>query len=156
MQKRIRIYRVTLDTNIFVRSLITPNGINAKVVDFWRQDKYILVLSKEIVEEIIEVLLRPELINCYPYTEADVFSLVGVISRKAIIIAPQISFDYCRDSEDNKFITCAIVGRVQYLVSGDNDLIDDESLKKTLREYGIQILEVVSFIREVKNLALRA
>lgn len=118
MQKRIRIYRVTLDTNIFVRSLITPKGINAKVVDFWRQDKYVLVLSKEIVEEIIEVLLRPELINCYPYTEADVLSLVGVISRQAIIIAPQISFDYCRDSEDNKFIICAIIGRVQYLVSG--------------------------------------
>lgn len=150
MQERIRIYRVTLDTNIFVRSLITPTGINAKVVDFWKQDKYVLVLSKEIVEEIIEVLLRSELINRYPYTEADVISLADIISRKAVIIMPQISFNYCRDYEDNKFVTCAIVGRVQYLVSGDNDLIDDESLKRILREYGIHILDAVSFIREIE------
>ncbi|MBM3241401.1 putative toxin-antitoxin system toxin component, PIN family [Candidatus Poribacteria bacterium] len=150
MQKRVRIYRVTLDTNIFVRSLITPEGINAQVVDFWKQDKYVLVLSQEIIEEIIEVLLRPELINRYPYTEADVVSLVDIINRRAVIITPQISFDYCRDLEDNKFVTCAIVERVQYLVSGDNDLINDESLKKTLRGYGIRILDAVSFIREIE------
>ncbi len=149
MQK-IRVYRVTLDTNIFVRSLITPRGINAKVIDLWKQDDFVLVLSKEIIEEIIEVLSRPELINRYPYTRQDVEDLAVFINRKAVIITPQISFDYCRDPDDNKFVTCAIMGRVQYLVSGDKDLIDDESLRKILREYGIQILGASEFVAEIQ------
>ena len=131
--------------------MITPKGINAKVIDLWKQDGFILVLSKEIIEEIIEVLSRPELINRYQYTRQDVEDLVVFINRKAIIITPQISFRYCRDPNDNKFVTCAIIGRVQYLVSGDKDLTDDESLRKILREYGIRIIRASEFVTEIET-----
>jgi len=151
MQERILVYRTTLDTNIFVRSMISPTGINAQLLDLWKRDRFVLVLSKDIVEEILEVLLRPELINRYPYTQKDVEELANLINKIAVIINPQISFDYCRDPDDNKFITCAIVGRVQYLVSGDNDLIDDNQLQKTLHEYGIQILSAFEFVREIES-----
>jgi len=151
MQERIRVYRVTLDTNIFVRSVISPNGINAQLLDLWKIGRFVLVLSKDIVEEIFEVLLRPELINRYPYSQKDVENLANLINQRAIIITPQISFDYCRDPDDNKFITCAIVGRVQCLVSGDNDLIDDKQLQRTLREYGIRILSAFEFVRKIES-----
>jgi len=150
MQERIRVYRATLDTNIFVRAIISPSGINACLIDLWKQDRFILVLSKDIVEEIFEILLRPELINRYPYSQKDVENLANLINQGAVIITPQISFDYCRDPDDNKFISCAIVGRVQYLVSGDNDLVDDKQLQKTLREYGVQISTALEFVREIE------
>ena len=47
MQERIRVYRVTLDTNIFVRAIISPSGINAYLIYLWKRDRFILVLSKE-------------------------------------------------------------------------------------------------------------
>jgi putative PIN family toxin of toxin-antitoxin system len=117
-----------LDTNIFVRATISSSGINAQLLDLWKRDRFVLVLSKDIVEEILEVLLRPRLINRYPYSQKDVETLANLINQKAVIITPEISFDYCRDPDDNKFITCAIVGRAQYLVSGDDDLIDEKQL----------------------------
>lgn len=150
MQERIRVYRVTLDTNIFVRATISPRGINAQLLDLWKQGRFVLVLSKDIVGEILEVLLRPELIDRYPYNQKDVENLSNLINQRAVIISPQVSFDYCRDPDDNKFITCAIVGRTQYLVSGDDDLIDDRELQKTLREYGIRIVDAFDFIREIE------
>ena len=102
------------------------------------------------MEEIFEILLRPELINRYPYSQKDVENLANLINQRAVIITPQISFDYCRDPDDNKFISCAIVGRAQYLVSGDSDLVDDKQLQKTLREYGVQISTSLEFVREIE------
>ena len=33
------------------------------------------------------------------------------------------SFRLCRDSEDDKFIDCAIAGKASFIVSGDQDLL---------------------------------
>jgi len=69
MLKRIRIYRVTLDTNVFLSSLISPFGVNAKIINAWIDEHFILVISQEIIDEIIEVLNRNELIARFNYSK---------------------------------------------------------------------------------------
>ena len=76
---RIRVYRATLDTNVFVRSFLSPSGINARVVDLWMDRRFILVLSVEIINEIEEILIRPSLMNRGGYTEDDVQLFVDQI-----------------------------------------------------------------------------
>ena len=63
MLNRSRIYRATLDTNVFLRSLLSLSGVNARAVDLWRDESFILVLSDEIIDEITDVLCRPNLMN---------------------------------------------------------------------------------------------
>jgi predicted nucleic acid-binding protein len=50
--------KVVFDTNVFVRALINPKGVNARLIV--SLDRYILVTSTAIVEEVAEVLSRPE------------------------------------------------------------------------------------------------
>jgi putative PIN family toxin of toxin-antitoxin system len=107
------------------------------------------------MDEIFEVLMRPELIDFGSYTESDVLELMELLNRRAVIIDSPISFEYCRDPDDDKFVTCAIVGRVQFLVSGDKDFIADEKLKKVLREFGIEVLGADELVGEIEKVADR-
>ncbi len=150
MLKCIRVYRATLDTNVFLRSLLSPSGINARVVNLWMDECFILVLSDEIIDEITDVLLRPNLMNLGNYTQSDVQALIDLIDEEAIIIESPTNFRLCRDADDDKFVNCAIVGRVHYLVSGDKDLLD-ETLKKTLYEYGITVLGASVFVAHIAD-----
>jgi len=111
---------------------------------------FILVLSDEIIDEITDVLLRPNLMNLGNYTQSDVQALIDLIDEEAIIIESPTNFRLCRDADDDKFVNCAIVGRVHYLVSGDKDLLD-ETLKKTLYEYGITVLGASVFVAHIAD-----
>ncbi len=52
--------RVVLDTVVFVRSLINPFSRCGRIV-FDHYQRYQLHLSRPVLEEILEVLQRPEL-----------------------------------------------------------------------------------------------
>lgn len=53
--------KVVFDTNVFVRALINPKEINARLIA--SLDRYILVTSAGIVEEVAGVLSRPEVLG---------------------------------------------------------------------------------------------
>ena len=49
---------------------------------------------------------------------------------------------------DDVLIDCAIHERAQFLVTYDNDLLDDTALKRALFEYGIEIVEPWVFLEK--------
>ena len=151
MLKKVKVYRVVLDTNIFVRSILSPTGLGAKIVDLWKIKKYVLLLSYELLDEIAEVLLNPKLILKYNYSFEDVESLIILCKKQAIIIKPALTIQICRDADDDKIINCAIVGRSHYLVSGDADLYDDNNVIRTLFEYGVHVIKPENFIKIFKE-----
>ncbi|MBC8181002.1 putative toxin-antitoxin system toxin component, PIN family [candidate division KSB1 bacterium] len=78
-----------------------------------------------------------------------------MIYQKAIFVEAKFSLTLCRDPNDDKFIDCAILGKVNYLVSEDKDIIDDEKLKKQLFEYSIYVRNGFEFYQEImKNINL--
>lgn len=151
MLKKVRIYRVVLDTNIFIRSILSPKGLGAKIVDFWKQNQYVLLLTHEMLDEIADVLLNLKLMLKYKYSFQDVESLIILLKKQAIIIKSASIMQICRDPDDDKIINCAIVGRSHYLVSGDADLYDDNNVKRFLSEYGIQVIKPEEFIEIFKE-----
>ena len=44
--------KVVFDTNVFLRALINPYGINSKLIA--SSDKYRLLLSRDIIDEILD------------------------------------------------------------------------------------------------------
>ncbi len=53
--------RVVFDTNVFVRALINPRGINARLLE--SRQRFVLITSPAIIEEVTEVLARIDLLR---------------------------------------------------------------------------------------------
>ena len=147
-EKRLKIQgeegiRVVFDTNIFLRTLINPKGVNAQI--FKQIDKYVLVISQNILEEIIDVVFRTSLRKKYPQIKK--ISVTNLLKnlKKATIVFPKEKLKVCRDPDDDKFIECALEGKAKYLVTGDKDL-------KSIGKYkGIEILYAGEFLKIIED-----
>ncbi len=151
MVKRIRVVRVVLDTNIFLRSLIRKGNTCFKIIELWKEEQFILITSRQIINEIADVLKRSFLVKKYGYDLDEVESMINLITQKAIFVEPAFSLKLCRDKDDDKFIDCSVLGRVNVLVSEDKDIIADQKLKKQLFEYGIDVKNALEFFHLIKN-----
>lgn len=152
MTKRIKVVRAVLDTNIFLRSLIRKENVSHKVIELWKTEHFLVVASESIQNEIEEVLKRPWLMEKYGYSHHEVDQLIDLISQKALFVEPVFSLKLCRDINDDKFVDCAVLGRVKFLASQDNDLLEDENLKRQLIEYGVEALDALSFYQKIIQL----
>jgi putative PIN family toxin of toxin-antitoxin system len=149
-ENRWRVYRATFDTNIFVRSLIQKENLANYLISLWLDGRFVLVLSQAIVDEVRGVLLRPALMRELQYTRTEAMRLINLLSQ-ARIVEVTSSFELCRDPKDDMFVDCAVSERVQFLVSYDNDLIDDSELKQALFEFGVEIVNPPNFLKEIQK-----
>jgi putative PIN family toxin of toxin-antitoxin system len=149
-ENRWRVYRATFDTNIFVRSLIQKENLANHLISLWLDGQFILVLSQAIVDEVRGVLLRPALMRELQYTRTEALRLINVLPQASIVEVTS-SAELCRDPKDDKFVDCAISGRVQFLVSYDKDLTDDSELKRALFEFGVGVVEPPDFLEKIRE-----
>lgn len=149
-ENRWRVYRATFDTNIFVRSFIRQENLANRLLSLWEAGRFVLVLSHTIIDEVQKVLSRSKMRRKYQYTLDQVTDLIDLLYQ-ASIVQVNTSFELCRDTTDNKFVDCAISGRVQFLVSYDNDLVDDSELKQDLFEFGVEIVEPPDFLDKIQE-----
>ena len=149
-ENRWRVYRATFDTNIFVRALIQKENLANHLISLWLEGRFILVLSQAIVAEIRGVLLRPALMRELQYTRTEAMRLINLLPQASIVEITTLS-ELCRDPKDDIFIDCAISGRVQFLVSTDNDLVDDPELSKALYEFGVEVIEPPNFLEKIQE-----
>lgn len=147
---RWRVYWATFDTNIFVRSIIGKGNLANHLISLWREKRFVLVLSQPIIDEVEKVLLRRRLRLKYQYTLTDVSNLLELL-HLANIVEVNTHLELCRDTADNMVVDCAVSGRVQFLVSYDKDLIDDEELKQALFEFGVEIVEPPNFLEKIQT-----
>ncbi len=130
--------RLVVDTNILISSIFGGNP--KKIVDLWKSGKIKFVVSDEIVNEYLEVLKRFEFSNDIYVEFLDLLSNVTATIR----VNPHRRFDVViEDPADNKFLECAVEGKVDFIISGDKHL-------KNLSEFmGIQIITPASLLRKV-------
>ncbi|MDI6858833.1 MAG: putative toxin-antitoxin system toxin component, PIN family [Dehalococcoidia bacterium] len=115
--------RVVLDTVVFVRALINPHGKWGRLL-FELSDRYVLVLSPDIIREIISVLYRPSLRRRFPQmAEPAPLAQVLAILERAEVVEPAEKLSVCRDPNDDKFFECALEGRALFIVSEDKDVL---------------------------------
>src|SRR3989338_5327249 len=112
--------KVVLDTVIIVRSLINPYGRWGELV-FKYFDSYQLFVSQKVVEEILEVLQRPELVSKFWSMKNLDYSKVIELLGRAEVVEITDSYSGSRDPKDNKFLATAAVARADYLVTEDED-----------------------------------
>ena len=115
--------RVVLDTVIFVRALINPKGRWGRLL-FKLSDRYVTVLSPEIIREILSVIYRPTLRQRFPQmTEPPYLERVLALLEEAEVVEPQEKLTICRDPADDKFFQCALAGGAEFIVTEDKDIL---------------------------------
>lgn len=134
--------KVVLDTVIFVRALLDSKGYSGRLI-FEQLDNYRLILSPVVIEEILEVLGRKEIIERFHlrrtnYPEA-MARLIKSMNGAEIIQIRKIH-PISRDPKDDKFLATAQKADCDYLVTEDKDLL-------ILKKYkGAKIVNTATFL----------
>lgn len=113
--------RIVVDTNVVVSGLLF-DGKPGKLVKFWKKGRVVPLCSKEIVEEYLRVLAYPK----FQLSESEIDFLLSheiMPYFEALTVKPSKPF-VTTDPSDDKFIWCAIEGRAEVIVSGDEHLLN--------------------------------
>ena len=132
--------RVVIDTNVFISSFFGGNP--RKIIDLWKKEKMTLCLSKDVLDEYIDILQRVGLED-----ENEIEELLSLFAKGFNILfttnTPKIKA-VKDDPEDDKFIECAVALKAGVVITGDKAL-------KTMGEYmGIKISTPQEFLRTYK------
>ena len=116
--------RAVLDTNIVISMAL--GGQVGKINDYWKQGKFVMVVTDVIVSEYLDVLQRPKL----RLSGRTIALIMGRVYRKAEFASPiEQIHEVKADSSDNKFLEAAVAGKVEFIVSGDNHLLEFEKFR---------------------------
>jgi putative PIN family toxin of toxin-antitoxin system len=128
--------KVVIDTNVIISGVFF-GGPPALILKAWHDGILQLVVSSEILEEYYEVCERISV----RYPDVDITRILVLIAHYSQVVeAPPLAEQVSRDSDDDKFIACAVASDTQIIISGDNDLL-------TLSDYeSVQVLTPRDFV----------
>lgn len=129
--------KVVIDTNVFVSSFL--GGRPREVIDCWKRGEIILCLSKDILNEYVDVLQRLGLGG-----EEELGKLLALFKKgiHLIFTSKTPNLDVVKDDpSDNKFVECAVKLEAECIVTGDKALL-------AVSEYqGIKIQTPLEFLK---------
>ena len=136
--------RVVLDANQFVSAVLVSVGRPAQILHAWRNGRFELVVSPAILAEVHRVLNYPRLQRKHGWDEAQIDDFLLNLTSAATLMPGLLSLRVVLDDPtDDKYVACAVEAGAQYIVSGDEHLLQ-------LGQYrGIEIVTPAFFIESV-------
>jgi len=119
--------RIIIDTNLWISFLLTDNF--SKLDYVFKHKTVVLLFSKALLEEFIEVAQRPKFKKYFSLIELE--SILTQIKGQAEFIEVLSPVTICRDPKDDFLLSLAKEGKATYLITGDNDLLDIKVFGKT-------------------------
>ena len=131
--------KATLDTNVLI-SALGWIGNPRKVFDKVVNGEIELLISDEQFDELSEVLEYQK----FKFTDEQKTRFKALILELATFVKPVEKIDVIKgDPDDNRILECAVAGDVDYIVTGDPDLL-------VLKEFrGIKISSPKDFVKEL-------
>jgi len=118
--------RAVIDTNVFV-SAVLFSGALGSLLSFWQQGKFIYLMSYPVLEEYIKVLSYPKFNLTVEDTkyilEKELLPFVESVRRVPDLVVVK------SDPADDKFVSLAVAGKADMIVSGDRHLLDIKRVK---------------------------
>lgn len=110
------------------------------------QDKVTLCFSRELFHEIFEVINRPKiqkLINPFKFQQ-----IMTLLEKRVNFQYNLETIDACRDPKDNFLLELAVSSKANYLITGDNDLLELNPFRNTQiispKEFGSTLKEILN------------
>lgn len=135
-----------IDTNVLISSVISDRGPPRRVFELWREGRFTLISSPELLEEVGHVLRYPRIRQRYRLSESDILAFLHLLSTAATIVLTEPSpLEGLPDPSDAKLFLAANAVRAEYLVTGDQRLL-------VLGEYqGVRIVSAAQFVPVVEE-----
>jgi len=115
--------RAVLDTNTVLSALLFVHGRLVPLRTAWQSGEVTPLLCAQTVEELLRVLAYPK----FQLTPDEREELLADYLPYGEVVAPwrtKPAVPKCRDRKDQIFLELAAVGAAQWLVTGDQDLLD--------------------------------
>lgn len=130
--------RIVIDTNVLISALLL-GGIPGELVPLWKKRRIQPLASRDMVEEYLHVLAYPK----FSLSEEEIdflftqeilpwFEIVAIRPGRPIVAG---------DPSDDKFIWCALEGKAEAIISGDEHLL-------SLADCKIPVLSPSQFMKE--------
>ena len=131
--------KIVIDSNVFVSSFFwggNPREVFERVINGLDE----LYITDEIIMEIKSVM-KSRKFNLNNIEIEDYIKIIEKYSKK--IVSKKIPESISRDKSDDKILQCRLDGNVDYIITGDKDLL-------VLKEYKtIKILNPKDYLESV-------
>jgi putative PIN family toxin of toxin-antitoxin system len=138
--------RIVIDTNVLVSGFISlakgfEQAYSRRILQAVRDDIAIPLTSFAALEELEAVMNRPHIVKRHGKTPDQVAESIDEFSRLCRFVPTEIAVTAVEDDpEDDLFLTIAIAGKANAIISGDPHLLK-------LREFrGIPIMSPKAFV----------
>ena len=130
--------RIVPNTNVVISSFLFPGSPPALCLGL-AQTRGRILASSETLAELSEVLLRPK----FDGRLSRIARARLLIAYRAILemIDIDVEIQACRDSHDDKFLSLAVSGQADLILTGDADLLVLHPFR------GITILSPADYLR---------
>ena len=111
--------RTVLDTNIIISSAL--GGALVLILERWDKGEFTVIVTSDILREYFEVLNRPK----FKLKQETIDKITRYIYQFSEFVVPEEKIKLIEtDPADNKFLEAAIAGKVDFIVSGDDHLLE--------------------------------
>lgn len=112
-------HTVVLDTNIII-SAIVFGGKPRDILTLIIEGKFRLAVSEEILSEIRGVLTGKK----FRYPPQSAHTILNEIEFLSYLVNPTVKIHkITKDTDDNKFLECAVTAGADFIISGDIHLL---------------------------------
>ena len=117
--------RAVFDTNVLVAAFVAE-GICSKLLLRGRKKQFHLIVCPVILQEFDRVLTKK-----FSATRNETRSALLIVSEAihSVVRPTPLGQSVCRDPDDDAILACALEAKVDYLVTGDEDLLELKAFK---------------------------
>ncbi|MCL4352994.1 putative toxin-antitoxin system toxin component, PIN family [Patescibacteria group bacterium] len=120
--------RAVLDTNILISALITKkSSAPLKLYKAFTEQKFLLITSPSILTEVEDVMNRKKIAKLHKLSPRQRKQIMEQLLTLCYVTLESPKADKViieRDPNDDKFLYAAFEAHADYIVSGDDDLLD--------------------------------
>ncbi|NIM47522.1 MAG: putative toxin-antitoxin system toxin component, PIN family [Candidatus Aenigmarchaeota archaeon] len=138
--------RAVVDTNIIVSGTISSSGSPYEVLEAWRLRKFTLITSPLITKEVERVFNYPKIKEAYRLDTKTIKAILARLNKYSVLTQGKLKVTEIKeDPPDNMFLACAKEGAADFIVTGDDHLLDLRSFQ------GIPIVTPRHFLEILKE-----
>ena len=131
--------KAVLDTNILISALVY-GGKPEQVYNLVLEKQIIAVTSNILLAELLE-----HLIKSFHFEQKRIGQLERIIKKHFIVVHPKEIIKVIRDEDDDRVLEAAAAGNCDYIITGDNDLLELKSYQD------IKIVTAEEFLNLLKT-----
>jgi putative PIN family toxin of toxin-antitoxin system len=143
--------RIMCDTNVLVRTILSPNGAAAELLRIIAKE-HSLVVSLPVLGELYDVLRRPQIRVLHRLPDEQIRRAISRLYKLGIVVALPSALPLAvpHDPKDDPIVMTAIAGKADVLCTLDQHL-HDAAVTALCAGNGIRILRDAELLAELRT-----